>query len=300
MKSAIGFIGIGTMGKAMSQHLIKAGYQVVVNDVRKESMDALVKVGATKDESPRKVAEQCRVVITMLPSSNEVEAVVLGPNGVIEGAKSGDLLIDMGSSYPGSTKMVSEKLAARGIRMIDAPVSGGEKGAIDATLSIMVGGNESDFNESHPILEAMGKNLYYVGPISAGHTVKALNNLCSAAALLITSEAMVIATKMGLDPVKVNAAINTSSGRSWATENKFPNQILSGKFASGFTIGLMNKDVGIANRLGRELHQPMYMGTMVEQMYNFAVGQGKSAECHTSVIKFMEDWAGVKVRAKGV
>lgn len=182
--------------------------------------------------------------------------------------------------------------------MLDAPVSGGTKGAREATLSIMVGGNESDFNECHPIFEALGRNIYHVGSIAAGHTVKALNNLCSACSMIITSEAMVVATKLGLSPEKVIEVINTSTGRSWSSQFKFPNFVLNEKFNSGFSIGLMYKDLEIANRLGRELHVPMYVGTMVQQLYNYAVGQGASDECHTAIVKFIENWANVKVRAE--
>ncbi len=298
MKPVIGFVGIGAMGTLMSQNLIKAGYKLVVYDIKEEATVALQKPGATKASNPRDVAKRSSVVITMLPASPDVEAAVLGPGGVIEGAKAGDILIDMGSSYPGSTKMISVRLAAKGIRMLDAPVSGGTKGAREATLSIMAGGPESDFNECRPIFEAMGKNIYHVGPISAGHTVKALNNLCSACSMIITSEAMVIATKMGLSPEKVIEVINSSTGRSWSSQFKFPTFVLPDNFNSGFSIGLMNKDVEIANRLGRELHVPMYVGAMVQQLYNYAVGQGAANDCHTAIVKFIEDWGGVKVRAK--
>ncbi len=299
MKPVIGFIGIGAMGSLMSQNLMKAGYKLVLNDVREEAITSLVKAGAVRASSPREVAEGSPVVITMLPASPDVESVVLGPKGVIEGAKAGNIVIDMSSSYPGSTKMIGEKLAVKGIRMLDAPVSGGTKGAKEASLSIMVGGTEGDFGECRPIFEAMGKNIYHVGPLSAGHTVKALNNLCSACSMIITSEAMVIATKLGLDPEKIIEVINSSTGRSWSSQYKFPTFVLPDNFNSGFSIGLMNKDVDIANRLGRELHIPMYVGAMVQQLYNFAAGQGAERDCHTAIVKFIEKWGGVKVRAKG-
>ncbi len=297
MKPTIGFIGIGTMGTPMSLNLIKADYKLVVYDLKEASLEPLLKAGATKASSPRHVAEHSSVIITMLPGSPQVESTVLGPAGVIEGASAGSILIDMSSSYPGSTKMVSEQLVDRGVRMLDAPVSGGLKGAREASLSIMVGGPESDFNECRPIFEALGKNIYHVGSISAGHTVKALNNLCSACSMIVTSEAMVIATKMGLSPEKVIEVINASTGRSWSSQFKFPTYVLKDNFNSGFSIGLMNKDVEIANRLGRELHLPMFVGTMVQQLYNHAVGQGAADECHTAIVKFIEDWGGVKVRA---
>jgi len=207
-------------------------------------------------------------------------------------------VIDMSSSYPTSTKMIWERLAAKGIRMLDAPVSGGTEGARDGTLAIMVGGEQKDYEECRPILEAIGQNIYYLGKIGAGHTVKALNNLCSACSMVITSEALVVATKLGLSPDKVIDAINSSSGRSWSSQAKFPNFVLNNAFNSGFTIGLMNKDLEMATRLGRDLHIPMFVGAMVQQLYNHAVGQGRGNDCNSAIVKIIEDWGGVKVRSK--
>ena len=298
MKPVIGFIGLGNMGKPMVQNLLKAGYQLVVYDIREEAIESPSGVNIEKASSARNVASRSSVIITMLPASPDVEAVVLGLGGVIEGAKPGSIVLDMSSSYPASTRMLSERLSAKGIRMLDAPVSGGTEGARGGTLSIMVGGEEKDYEECLPILEAMGKNIYYVGKAGAGHTVKALNNLCSACSMLITAEALVVATKLGLEPKKVNDIFNCSTGRSYSTEFKFPKFVLNGAFNSGFSIGLMNKDVEMAVRLGRELHFPMFVGSIVQQFYNYAVGQGMGGECSSAVAKLMENWAGIKVRGK--
>lgn len=298
MKPVIGFVGTGAMGAPMAQNLRKAGYPLVVYDLKDKAMEDLAKAGAEKVFSARELASRSSVVITMLPASPDVEAAVLGPEGVIEGAKSGDIVIDMSSSYPTSTKMICEQLAVKGIRMLDAPVSGGTKGAREGTLAIMVGGEEKDYEECRPILEAMGQNTYYLGKIGAGHTVKALNNLCSACSMVITSEALIVAKKLGLTPEKVIDAINPSSGRSWSSQFKFPTFVLNNTFNSGYSIGLMNKDLEIATRLGRELHVPMFVGALVQQLYNYAVGRGGGDECHTAIIKFIEDWRGVKVRNK--
>jgi len=296
MKPVIGFIGIGNMGLPMSQNLFKAGYSLVVYDLREAAMEELVKLGVEKASSPRDTASRSSVVITMLPASPDVEAVVLGPEGVVEGAKPGSIVIDMSSSYPSSTKMVAERLGTKGIRMLDAPVSGGTKGARECTLSIMVGGEEKDYEECRPIFEAIGHNIYYLGKIGAGHAVKALNNLCSACSMVITSEALVVATKMGLSPTKVIDVINSSSGRSWSSQFKFPAFVFTDTFNSGFSIGLMNKDLEMATQLGRDLHVPMFAGTLVQQVYNYAVGQGREGDCHTAIVKLIEDWSNVKVR----
>jgi len=298
MKPVIGFVGTGAMGAPMAQNLRKAGYSLVVYDLKDEAMEGLAKAGAEKVFSARELASRSSVVITMLPASPDVEAAVLGPEGVIEGAKTGDIVIDMSSSYPTSTKMICEQLAVKGIRMLDAPVSGGTKGAREGTLAIMVGGEEKDYEKCRPILEAMGQNIYYLGKIGAGHTVKALNNLCSACSMVITSEALIVAKKLGLTPEKVIDAINSSSGRSWSSEFKFPTFVLNNTFNSGYSIGLMNKDLEIATRLGRELHVPMFVGALVQQLYNYAVGRGGGDECHTAIIKFIDDWRGIKVRNK--
>ena len=298
MRPVIGFVGTGAMGAPMAQNLRKAGYPLVVYDLKDKAMEGLAKAGAEKVFSARELASRSSVVITMLPASPDVEAAVLGPEGVIEGAKSGDIVIDMSSSYPTSTKMICEQLAVKGIRMLDAPVSGGTKGAREGTLAIMVGGEEKDYEECRPILEAMGQDTYYLGKIGAGHTVKALNNLCSACSMVITSEALIVAKKLGLTPEKVIDAINSSSGRSWSSQFKFPTFVLNNTFNSGYSIGLMNKDLEIATRLGREVQVPMFVGALVQQLYNYAVGRGGGDECHTAIIKFIEDWRAVKVRNK--
>ena len=298
MKPVIGFVGTGAMGTPMAQNLLKAGYPLVVYDLKDKAVEALAKAGAEKVFSARELASRSSVVITMLPASPDVEAAVLGPEGVIEGARPGDIVIDMSSSYPTSTKMICEHLAVRGIRMLDAPVSGGTNGARDGTLAIMVGGAEKDYEECRPILEAMGQSIYHLGKIGAGHTVKALNNLCSACSMVITSEALIAAKRLGLAPEKVIDAINSGTGRSWSSQFKFPTFVLNDKFNSGFSIGLMNKDLEIATRLGRELNVPMFVGELVQQLYNQAVGRGGGDECHTAIIKFIEDWHGVEERNK--
>ncbi|NQT04512.1 MAG: NAD(P)-dependent oxidoreductase [Dehalococcoidia bacterium] len=298
MKPVIGFVGTGAMGTPMAQNLLKAGYPLVVYDLKDKAVEALAKAGAEKVFSARELSSRSSVVITMLPASPDVEAAVLGSEGVIEGARPGDIVIDMSSSYPTSTKMICEQLAVRGIRMLDAPVSGGTNGARDGTLAIMVGGAEKDYEECRPILEAMGQSIYHLGKIGAGHTVKALNNLCSACSMVITSEALIAAKRLGLAPEKVIDAINSGTGRSWSSQFKFPTFVLNDKFNSGFSIGLMNKDLEIATRLGRELNVPMFVGALVQQLYNQAVGRGGGDECHTAIIKFIEDWHGVEERNK--
>jgi 3-hydroxyisobutyrate dehydrogenase len=298
MEPVVGFIGIGAMGAPMSRNLLKAGFPLIIYDLREKAIEELAAEGAQKASSPGDLARRCSTVITCLPASPEVEAAILGPGGVVEGAKPGTIVIDMSSSYPSSTIMICESLATKGINMLDAPISGGTKGAREGTLAIMVGGDEELFKECLPIFEAMGKNIYHVGKIGAGHGVKALNNLCSATTMAITSEALVLAAKMGLDPKKVIDVINSSSGQSWSSHFKFPTFVLNNAFNSGFTIALMNKDLDMATRLGREHYVPMFVGAAVQQLFNYAMSQGGGGECHTAIAKFIEDWGGVKVRSK--
>jgi 3-hydroxyisobutyrate dehydrogenase-like beta-hydroxyacid dehydrogenase len=282
----------------MSRRLLQAGYPVTVYDINQKAMVDLAEGGAETGSSPEKVAQQSSVTITMLPASPEVEAVILGPEGVLDGTGDGDIVIDMSSSYPMSTKMIGEKLAAKGVRMLDAPVSGGVPGASEGTLTIIAGGEEKDYTACLPLFKAMGHNIWHVGELGSGHALKALNNLCSACSMIITSEAMVTATKLGLAPETVIDIINQSTGRSWSSQYKFPTFILNDAFNSGFSIGLLSKDVSTANRLARELHTPMLVGSIVEQLYNYAAGRGSPDDCHTTIVKLFEEWTDVKVRSR--
>ncbi|MDH4137408.1 MAG: NAD(P)-dependent oxidoreductase, partial [Anaerolineae bacterium] len=188
MEGKLGFIGLGAMGQPMSRRLLEAGFQLLVYDVRPEAIQPLVQKGAEAASSVKEVADKCRKVITIVPNSEAVEQVVFGPEGLLEGAKGGDILIEMTSAYPPSTLKINQALSARGISMIDAPVSGGVVGAVAGTLSIMVGGDEAIFEACRPILSVVGKNLFYMGGIGSGHAVKAINNFLSATTMAATSE----------------------------------------------------------------------------------------------------------------
>lgn len=296
MEGKLGFIGLGNMGAPMAANLLKAGYELVVHDIRPEPVEAAVKLGAKKGSSPREVAGICSAVITILPTSKEVEEVVLGDNGIMAGAREGSVVIEMSTSYPGSTLKINRLLSERGMRMLDAPVSGGVKGAVAGTLSVMVGGDEELFREFKPVFEAMGKNVFHLGDVGAGHTMKAINNFLSACSMIATSEAVVLAAKAGLDPTRVVNLLQVSSGRSYSTDYKFPTFVLPRTFNAGFPIKLLHKDLDILVRLGRELNVPMFVANMVEQMFSYACSQGKGDLDHTAIIKVLEEWTGVEVR----
>lgn len=296
MAQAIGFIGIGKMGLPMAARLIEAGYPLIAFDLRAEAMKLAVGRGAKPAAGPKELARPSDIVILSLPNSDVVEEVVLGDGGVIEGAKGGSILIDTSTSYPGSTIKISKALAAKGIEMLDAPVSGGVRGALAGTLSVMVGGKEEVFKKCAPVLSTIGKNLFYMGPSGSGHVMKAVNNYLSASSLVATSEAVVLAAKTGLSPKKVVEVLNTSSGKSHSTELKFPAYILPRNFASGFTLGLLNKDLEIFTRLGREHKMPLFVANVVQQIYGYGVGRGGEDADHTEIIKFIEGWAGIEIK----
>lgn len=296
MKEKVGFIGLGAMGVPMSQRLLEAGYPLAVYDVRKEAVEILVKKGAQGAVSPKEVAEKCRKVITIVPNSDAVEQVVFGPGGLLEGMKAGDVLMEMTSAYPPSTLKVSQALAGKGVNMIDAPVSGGVVGAVAGTLSVMVGGDEKIFESCRPILSVMGKNLFYIGGIGFGHALKAINNFLSATTLAATSEAIILASKMGISPQRAVEVLQVSTGRSYSTELKIPKFVLPRTFNSGFTLELMHKDLNTVTRMAREYKVPMLLANLVQELYGYSLAHGDKKTDHTAIFSSLEDLAKVKVK----
>lgn len=295
MEEKLGFIGLGAMGQPMSKRLLEAGFQLVVYDLRPEAVQALIQKGAEAASSAKEVAEKCRKVITIVPNSEAVEQVVFGPEGLLKGAQAGDILIEMTSAYPPSTLKVHQALSARGVSMIDAPVSGGVVGAEAGTLSIMVGGEEKIFETCRPILSILGKNLFYMGGIGSGHAVKAINNFLSATSLAATSEAVILAAKLGLSPQRVIEVLQVSTGRSYSTDFKFPKFVLPRTFNSGFTIGLLYKDIDTVTRMAREYKIPMFLANMVQQVFGYAMAQGGEKKDHTAIFAYLEELAKAKL-----
>jgi 3-hydroxyisobutyrate dehydrogenase len=289
MDGKIGFIGLGAMGQPMSRRLLEAGFQLLVYDVRPEAIQPLVQKGAEAASSVKEVADKCRKVITIVPNSEAVEQVVFGPKGLLEGAKGGDILMEMTSAYPPSTLKIHQALSAKGISMIDAPVSGGVVGAEAGTLSIMVGGDQAIFEACQPILSVLGKNLFYMGGIGSGHAVKAINNFLSATTMAATSEAIILATKLGLSPQRVMEVLQVSTGRSYSTDFKFPKFVLPRTFNSGFALDLMYKDVDTVTRMAKEYKIPMFLANMVQQLFGCAIIHGGERQDHTSIFTYLED-----------
>jgi 3-hydroxyisobutyrate dehydrogenase len=296
MFERIGFIGVGAMGTPMSQRLIKAGYKLVVHDIDLEALKKIEKCGAETSSSPQEMAKLCNPIITMLPDSNDVEDVILGPRGIIKGARQGLIIIDMTTSYPLSTKMISARLAEKGAKILDAPVSGGVVGAEKGTLSIMVGGESALVEQCMPLFKVMGEKVFHMGILGSGHTMKAVNNILSGCSMVATSEALAIAVKAGLEPNKVIDVLQVSSGRSWATDYKFPRYVLPRTFDDGFRLKLLNKDLNILTKLAKDLNAPAFIANVVQQIIGLAEMQGYGDKGHTSIAEFIEKWASVKIK----
>ena len=292
MDKQVGFIGLGNMGTPMTQRLIEAGYEVWGYDVRPELVEALRKAGGRGAGSIGEVAENTPVILLCLPDSNVVEKVIEGEGGLLTTAKAGQLIFDMSSSYPPSTVRLGELLKAKGINFLDAPVSGGVRGAVSGKLTVMIGGDEHLFEKWEELLRVFGTNIFHIGTLGIGHTLKALNNLLSASSLLATSEVIILATRLGLDTNRVIEVLNQSTGQSNATETKFPEFILPKTFDSGFTVGLLRKDTSIALRLAKDEKIPMHSGKIVEQLLTYATITGAADWDHTEMIRILEEWTG--------
>lgn len=276
----VGFIGVGRMGLPMAGHLLDAGHALVVHDARPAAAQPLLDRGAVLAGSPRAVAEAAEVVITIVPSSREVEAVMasllpaLGPR---------HLVVEMTTSDPSVTRRLAAQVAARGARFIDAPVSGGVKGAVEGTLAIMVGGETADVERARPLLERMGRKIFHVGAVSTGHAMKLVNNVTSAACLVATAEAIAVARRAGIDPARAVEIIAASSGRSNASDWKFPQFILSGRFDAGFALALMTKDVNGFARLAEELGFDAPVCAEATEYFRRALAAGLGDADHTAI-----------------
>lgn len=291
----IGFIGLGIMGKPMAKNLLKAGYPLVVYDIVPEAVKELVDTGAERGASSADVASKSEVIITMLPNSPHVKEVVLGKNGVLEGAKPGTILVDMSSIAPLASKEISEKAAEKGVIMLDAPVSGGEPKAIDGTLSIMVGGPEDAFKKVEEILKKMGASVVHIGEIGSGNITKLANQIIVALNIAAMSEAMVLATKAGVDPEKVFEAIRGGLAGSTVLNAKVP-LILQRNFKPGFRIELHIKDLMNALETGHEIGVPLPLTSQVMETMQALKVDGKAKEDHGGLIQYYEKLAQIEVK----
>lgn len=292
----IGFIGLGIMGRPMALNLLKAGYELAVYDVAPEKIAELVKAGAHRGASSKDVAAQSEVVITMLPNSPHVRDAVLGSNGVLEGAKPGTILVDMSSIAPSASQEIAAKAQAKAVTMLDAPVSGGEPKAVAGTLAIMVGGPQETFDQVKDILAAMGSSVTWVGEIGSGNVTKLANQIIVALNIAAMSEAMVLATKAGVNPEKVFQAIRGGLAGSAVLDAKVP-LALKGNFKPGFRIELHIKDMANALDTAHELGVPVPLSSVVMEIMQALKTDGKAANDHGGIIQFYEQLAKIQVRA---
>jgi len=288
----VGFVGVGSIGRPMCLNVARAGFPVAAYDASPEARDRFAGTPVEVAGSLPELAWKAKVCVLSLPNSDVVEEVVLGEGGLLEELSEGDVVIDTSSSRPSSTREISGRLAAKGIGMLDAPVSGGGLRAEKRDLTVMVGGEAGILEEHRAVLEAFGSQILHAGTSGAGHMAKALNNLLAATTMASAAEAVLLGERAGLDPGALVEIINASSGRSASTEVKFPRYVLNGEFDDGFAISLMNKDLGIALDTASELGFPAVMGTAVGQVWRAAVAQGFGEEGHTAIYAFLEAFTG--------
>jgi 3-hydroxyisobutyrate dehydrogenase len=297
----LGFIGIGVMGRPMTLNLLKAGYQVTIyaRHPEKPEVQEVINAGAKLAPSPRAMAMASDIVITMLTNSPQVEEVVHAPHGILEGARKGLIIIDMSTIAPAVSRKLAQEASIHGAHLLDAPVSGGSQGAVNGTLTIMVGGEREIFEQARPVLEAMGKkeNIFHVGPNGAGEVVKIVNNILCGAIAAAIAESFVLGIKAGADVDTMASIIGVSSGASWQLANQFPLRAFNGSFQPGFMTDLLHKDLGLALDLAAENSVPAAMTALTRQMYEMARAAGYGREDYTSLLKVLEQMVGVEVRS---
>ena len=298
MAEQIGFVGLGIMGKPMARNLMQAGYALTVYDIVGEPVEELATEGAKPAASSAEVAATTDKIITMLPDSADSERAILGPNGVLEGAKPGSIVIDMSSISPIVSQKIAAECARQGVAMLDAPVSGGEPGAINGTLAIMVGGPQEVFDQCVDLLRVMGGNVALTGEVGAGNTTKLANQIIVALNITALSEALVLAQKAGVDPEKVFQAIRGGLAGSAVMEAKGP-MMLDRNFQAGFRIRLHQKDLRNVLQAAQELNVPLPATALVQQMLGALVNAGESEADHSAILHFVENLADVEVKRGG-
>jgi len=294
MLTRIGFIGLGIMGRPMARNLLQAGFEVMVHSRTRSRMEDLVAAGARPGESPREVAAASEVVITMVPDTPDVQSVMLGPAGVIEGAHDRLIAIDMSTISPSVTQQIAAALAERGIRALDAPVSGGETGAIAGTLTIMVGGAAEVFTECQPVLAAMGRRVTYIGPSGHGQIAKMCNQVVGVLTLEAVAEGLVLAAKAGVDVPRVIEALSAGSADSWNLRHQGP-RMLARDFKAGFFVHLQQKDLRLVMELANGLQVPLPGTALVQQLLGSVEAAGGRALGVQALVQALERLASTTV-----
>ncbi len=296
MPERVGFVGLGTMGMPMARNLKQTGCKLTAhNRTREKAREFANKEGAELAASPKEVAEQSDVVITMLPGPPEVRETVSGESGILEGAKEGSLIIDMSTSSPVLARELADEAANQGVGMLDAPVSGGDVGAIEGTLSIMVGGSEEDFERARPLFEVMGETIVHIGGAGAGQTVKAANQVVVAIIIEAVSEALVLGSKAGVAREKILKVLSGGLAANKVMEVK-GEKFLSHDFTPGGKVEFHHKDLGIALQTGKEYGVSLPVTALVEQMFRSLLAKGRGDWDHSALLTLVEEWSGYERR----
>jgi len=294
----VGFIGLGRMGFPMARNLIRAGYSVMAHNRSRDSVERLVALGGRSAATPAEVARSVDVLVSCVLTPEQVEQVYLGPEGAINGAREGQVFIDTSTIYPMTSRKIGDALSAKDVYFIDAPVSGGPQGAENGTLSVMVGADAAALEKVRPILEVFGKNIFHMGPVGAGCATKICNQILTGTAHVLVAEAMVLGTKLGLDPRILFEVLHVSSGQCRALDRAVPEAILPRNFDAAYTINGMIKDLECAIRTARENGVRLLLPALAQQIYVEARGLGHSEQHLAAVIMPMEKIAGVEVGKK--
>jgi 3-hydroxyisobutyrate dehydrogenase len=294
MATSVGFIGVGNMGNPMASNVLKAGFPMIVYDRNPQAMENLLQAGAQRAASAREVVEGSEIVLTSLPASPDVEAVYLEPGGLVDSAKPGTMLIDLSSVFPSTPRKIEPRAQARGVHFLEAPVSGGVSGARAATLAIMVGGDPETLTRAQPVLRAIGPNIFHVGPVGAGNTVKAINNMMASVNALAMMEGVALGVKAGLDPMTIYEVVKASSGGSKALE-RIPNSLIPRHFEPGFKVQLMNKDLETFTTIAKELHVPVSFANVAQQYQQMAIAAGLAEQDTSVVMTIIERLAAMQV-----
>lgn len=294
----VGYIGLGIMGGAIARNLLQAGHELVVHNRSRQKVDDLVALGAKAAANPREVAEQVEFVFTNLPDSPDVEAVVLGKDGIIEGAHSGLVYIDNSTIKPETARMLAKRLAEVGIEALDAPVSGGDVGARNGTLTIMVGGSQSAFDRAVPLFQAMGKAWVLVGGSGAGQIAKVCNQIIVGAQMAAMAEALITAQKAGVDPARVVEAIKGGAAQMWTLDVK-PPRLFVGNRQPGFKAHMQHKDLGICLDTGKTYGIPMPLTAAIQQLYTAMLQYGEADLDNSAIVGVYERLANVKLKEEG-
>ena len=299
MVQRVGFVGLGTMGGPMSTNVLKKGFPLTVFDVVPAAVERLAQLGAEPAGLPRQLAASSDVIVTSLPSSPDVEAVYLGQDGLLAGAEPGTILVEMSTIDPLVSRRLAALAAERGLRMLDAPVAKTSAAAVSGTLTIMVGGDRDTMNEALPVLQSMGTDIYYCGPIGSGHAMKLVNNLVSTSLIALNAEALVLGAKCGLTVETMLEVMGSTAATNGQLVNTMRNKVLAGDDVPGFMVKLAHKDLGLILQLGFQLGVSLPITAQAREQYSQASAEGLGADDLTTLLKVKERQASIQVRLAG-